>query len=85
MTPDIIDLHGSNQVSGWNRVRGSDMQQGTQRQVDISDTGAAGNRTSNAASMSTDGRYVALQSYATNFAPNDRNHAADIFVRGPLR
>jgi len=22
MTPDIIDLHGSNQVSGWNRVRG---------------------------------------------------------------
>jgi len=20
MTPDIIDLHGSNQVSGWNRV-----------------------------------------------------------------
>src|SRR5215217_5813077 len=23
MTPDIIDLHGSNQVSGWNRVRGS--------------------------------------------------------------
>ena len=22
MTPDIIDLHGSNQVSGWNRARG---------------------------------------------------------------
>jgi len=23
MTPDIIDLHGSNQVSGWNRARGT--------------------------------------------------------------
>jgi len=23
MTPDIIDLLGSNQVSGWNRVRGT--------------------------------------------------------------
>jgi len=25
MTPDIIDLHGSNQVSGWNRVRGNSL------------------------------------------------------------
>jgi Tol biopolymer transport system component len=45
---------------------------------------AQGNGDSTAASISGDGRYVAFESLATDFAASDSNGASDIFVRDRL-
>lgn len=53
--------------------------------VSEDDFGAAGNGESQSRlSLSSDGRFVAFQGYASNLVPNDVNSACDIFVRGPL-
>ncbi len=44
-----------------------------------SSTGVEGNGTSQNLSMSSDGRYVVFNSYASNLVPGDRNNQCDVF------
>ena len=48
--------------------------------VSVSSTGEQGNDDSNGAAISVDGRFVAMESDASNLAPNDTNGVSDIFV-----
>jgi Tol biopolymer transport system component len=48
--------------------------------VTISSTGDKSNGFSSTASISSDGRYVAFSSSATNLVPDDTNNAGDVFV-----
>lgn len=57
---------------------------GLTRRVSLSTSGAQGNGNSLARSISSDGRYVAFDSLATNLVPGDTNHANDVFVRDRL-
>lgn len=59
-----------------------DRQTGETGRVSIASDGSQGNNASGShtPSISDDGRFVAFQSYATNFDPADTNSAADIFV-----
>jgi hypothetical protein len=62
-----------------------DMQAGITRRVSLSMSGAEADDDSNAPVISSDGRYIAFTSYATNLVPNDTNGALDVFVaRNPL-
>ena len=58
-----------------------DRKTGSTTRISISSSGHQGNGGSYAPSISAEGRYVALQSDATNLIANDTNGAADIFVR----
>ncbi|GGU20797.1 M36 family metallopeptidase [Nocardioides albus] len=49
--------------------------------VSVTAAGAGGNGLSYAASISSDGRYVAYYSSATNLVADDTNRAQDVFVR----
>jgi Tol biopolymer transport system component len=57
---------------------------GETTRVSVSSTGAEGDSNSDAASISADGRFVALTSAATNLVPGDTNHASDVLVRDRL-
>jgi tricorn protease-like protein len=57
-----------------------DRQDGTTELVSVSGSGAQANGDSQAPSISSDGRFVAFQSQATNLVPNDINHNQDVFV-----
>ena len=48
--------------------------------MSISSTGVQGNDYSDYQSISTDGRYVAFESYADNLVDSDTNGSVDIFV-----
>jgi Tol biopolymer transport system component len=52
--------------------------------VSIGMGGTPANSTSQATSISHDGRFVAFESWATNLVPGDRNWCLDIFVRDRL-
>ncbi len=54
---------------------------GTTEIVSISTLGAGGNSFSGDPSISDDGRFVAFQSFASNFVSGDSNGSRDIFVR----
>jgi Tol biopolymer transport system component len=58
-----------------------DLWAGVTIRVSVSGTGAQGNGASSGGAISTDGRYVAFVSTATNLVPGDTNGTADIFVR----
>ncbi len=64
-----------------------DMQTGTTTRVSVDSSGIQANGPSNSTDgtydsfISTDGRYVAFESFATNLVPNDTNGMDDIFVR----
>ena len=58
-----------------------DRKTGSTTRISINSSGHQGNGGSYAPSISAEGRYVALQSDATNLIANDTNGAADIFVR----
>ncbi len=49
--------------------------------VSVSDNGTQGNSTSDRPCISSDGRYIAFDSYATNLIPDDTNGQADVYVR----
>ncbi|MCL4472921.1 MAG: hypothetical protein M1455_03125 [Actinobacteria bacterium] len=49
--------------------------------LSTSATGGQGNDSSNADSISTDGRYVAFHSHASNLTPDDPDTTADVFVK----
>lgn len=52
--------------------------------VSVASTGAEGNQPSTGASMSSDARFVAFESAATNLIPGDVNDQSDVFVRDRL-
>lgn len=54
---------------------------GTTTRVSVSSAGAQGNGGSSMGSMSSDGRYVAFQSDASNLVPGDSNGRLDVFLR----
>jgi hypothetical protein len=58
-----------------------DMQQGTTELVDLGPGGVIANGSAAYVTMSTDGRFVAWTSYATNLIAGDTNGAMDVFVR----
>src|SRR5207247_2264470 len=53
---------------------------GQTTRISVSATGVEGNGNSFEPSISSDGRYVAFRSDASNLVPNDNNSAADVFV-----
>ena len=53
----------------------------TTRRVSVSSTGAQGNDHSLDPAISSDGRYVAFSSDASNLVPGDTNDSPDVFVR----
>ncbi len=52
--------------------------------ISVSSSGVQGNNSSFDASITSDGRFVAFNSNATNLVPNDSAGFRDVFVRGPL-
>src|SRR5205085_7826655 len=58
-----------------------DRQTGTTQRVSVSSSGAEGNDDSDTAAISSDGRYVAFTSCATNLVSRDSSGFCDIFVR----
>ena len=58
-----------------------DRKLGTTRRVSVSSTEAQGNGDSWAPAISSDGRYVAFSSSASNLVPGDTNGSYDVFVR----
>lgn len=61
-----------------------DQEAGTTKRLSVSSDGNQGNDESRFPSISSDGRYVSFQSYASNLVPNDTNNSADIFVHDNL-
>jgi archaellum component FlaF (FlaF/FlaG flagellin family) len=57
-----------------------DRQTGTTQRVSLAAAGTQGNSSSNAPSISADGRYVAFESAASNLVPGDTNGQRDVFV-----
>jgi archaellum component FlaF (FlaF/FlaG flagellin family) len=65
-----------------------DRKLGTTRRVSVSSTGAQANADISrlkAAAISSDGRYVAFSSLASNLVPDDTNTTSDVFVRDRKR
>ena len=58
-----------------------DRQTGETTRVSISSGGTEGNGASGLAMISSDGRYVAFTSVASNLVPGDTNQAGDVFIR----
>jgi Tol biopolymer transport system component len=58
-----------------------DRNTGATVRVSIASDGTQGNDESFSPAISSDGRFVAFQSDATNLVPNDTNNRSDIFVR----
>ena len=61
-----------------------DRQTGETTRVSVATGGAQGNYVSECPSISSDGRYVAFVSFATNFASDDTNGIGDVFVHDRL-
>jgi dipeptidyl aminopeptidase/acylaminoacyl peptidase len=58
-----------------------DTQTGITTLVSSDSAGTIGNNNSNSLAISSDGRYVAFSSYATNLIAGDTNNATDIFLK----
>ncbi len=58
----------------------NDLQTGTTKRISVASDGTQGNNGSYTPSISTDGRYVAFSSPASNLVSGDTNGAQDIFV-----
>jgi Tol biopolymer transport system component len=68
-------------TNGSNDVFVHDRQTGVTELVSVGISGSLGDGASNNAAISTDGRYVAFESGATNLVPGDTNGNFDVFVR----
>ncbi|MQB02101.1 MAG: hypothetical protein GEU78_17885, partial [Actinobacteria bacterium] len=53
---------------------------GVTSRVSIDSNGVEGNKSSSSPSLSSDGRYVAFSSHATNLVPGHMNQSVDVFV-----
>jgi len=58
-----------------------DRNTGTTSLASVSMDGFVGDNASSSPVMSSDGRYVAFESLASNFVSNDKNNSKDVFVR----
>jgi len=58
-----------------------DMEMGITSRVSVSTAGTEGNSVSGSAAVSSDGRYAAFESAASNLVGGDDNDSSDIFVR----
>ncbi len=76
--------HASNLVSGDNNgnqdIFVHDRQTGTTSRVSVDSSGSEGNNRSEFPSISSDGRFVAFHSIASNLVSDDTNVTGDIFV-----
>ncbi len=61
-----------------------DRKRRTTVRVSVTNAGAEGDSASEYPFLSSNGRFVAFQSQATNLVGNDTNATTDIYVRGPL-
>jgi Tol biopolymer transport system component len=68
-------------TNGANDIFLVDLHTGAIKRVSVDSNGVQGNQDSSWPSVSSDGRYVAFASYASNFTPIDFNVALDVFVR----
>jgi Tol biopolymer transport system component len=66
--------------NGWMNVFVRDRQARTTERVSVDGAGTEGNESSDAPSISADGRFVAFTSAAFNLVPGDTNWSADVFV-----
>lgn len=57
-----------------------DLKMGTTRRVSVAMGGAQSNGDSDSAAISSDGRFIAFHSTASNLVPGDTNGADDVFV-----
>src|SRR4051794_24467034 len=75
----------SNLVAGDTNARNDtfvrDRQSGTTERVSLSSAGAEGDNLSGAPAISSDGRFVAFWSYASNLVAGDTNGQSDVFLR----
>jgi Tol biopolymer transport system component len=71
----------SGDTNGARDVFVRDLQTGETTRVSVSGSGAEANGDSFAPALSSDGRYVAFASAATNLVEGDTNDANDVFVR----
>lgn len=69
------DTNAAGDVFVWSRSDGSI------RTVSLNSAGAQGNGSSGIAALSSDGRFVAFESLASNLVAGDSNAARDIFLR----
>jgi Tol biopolymer transport system component len=83
-----FDSHASNLVKGDTNgefdVFVRDRKTGKTRRVSVASNGRQAKGSSDAPSVSADGRFVAFVSGASNLVIGDTNGAGDIFMRGPL-
>ena len=67
-------------TNGWTDVFVHDRQTGRTKRVSVDSLGIQGNNYVNWTSISSNGRHVAFDSFASNVVPGDTNGTADIFV-----
>jgi Tol biopolymer transport system component len=77
---DATNLVGDD-TNGFRDVFVHDRATGQTSRVSVASDGSQGSSESRFPSISTDGRYVAFQSWASNLVADDNNGFADIFVR----
>jgi hypothetical protein len=68
-------------TNGQSDIFVSDQATGTMERVNLTSTGGEATGTSQRPGISSDGRYVAFLSAATNLVPGDTNDKIDVFVR----
>ena len=61
-----------------------DLTNGITERMSVDSSGGEGNAGSSGADISTDGRYVAFRSSASNLVPGDTNGKSDVFIRDRL-
>jgi WD40-like Beta Propeller Repeat len=80
----VFETNSTNLVSGDTNLRWDifvrDRQTNQTTRVSVSSAGIQGNSESLRSTISADGRCVAFDSLATNFAANDMNNSPDVFV-----
>src|SRR6187549_1200263 len=77
---EIMSHLVSNDTNNWNDVFLRDRQTGELRRISVASDGSQGNHYSAFPIISANGRYVAFNSCATNFDPNDTNNSCDLFI-----
>lgn len=70
----------SGDTNGYSDIFVHDLQAGTTERVSLGFTGVESDADSFSPSISSDGRYVAFDSFATNLVPGDTNGHSDVFV-----
>lgn len=74
----------ANDTNGTSDVFVRDLTAGTTTLVSVNTNGTSGNGPSSSPVVSTNGRYIAFNSGASDLATNDNNNSTDVFVRDLL-